>query len=566
MPAFELQDVLQDASVGHLTEALLKKIRSEKDTALVSPQIDTAVTRARLRAAKEFIGDSILDTSIRFRQSLNRESTFLRLPEEIITHIISLALPAHNSSTGWDVDRYQFSLNQMRMQLAATHVCSGWRDICIQLSRVWRVIDLLWPRDIIRLFATRARASSLSLRLSTSYHDDSVSNECLRQRLVVASPFLIQNMSRMQHLELHLPLRQHVAEEESRELWNTLRHLPAPRLEKFHFTVPSVNEMYLSENLFSDQAPLLRDLALGDDCSISGLLPQGFQSLQKLSLNLSFKNAHAISFAHFPIMLSNLSALVDIDLYGDCQFREHIIPSLHTIGTLPDCTVLSITSFMTNQLIHFFSALKFPSLRRLQIHSIVWSDVDSFPTCDLYSALPPAFKTRFHDVEKLEFYIEDGGVRAYAETTSDCELDLSQTYDGRPENIATQNTIKHLLRAPARILNIRPKHLVFLCDDPLEHAWMSEDIWRKALSAYPSVERLSIPEELPLGPLISALDSEEEPVCPRLKILELETATSSDRNRLKELLGWDGSRTYMFTVVVTNLSLVLEHGRWRKVS
>ncbi|KZT38083.1 hypothetical protein SISSUDRAFT_1047559 [Sistotremastrum suecicum HHB10207 ss-3] len=94
-------------------------------------------------------------------RSMNLNSPLLRLPHELMLHIILMALEAPRNplqskfgdNNARELADQTQSFHRLKMISRMTHISSTWRYVCLNSTTLWNSINLLWPSAAVESFA-----------------------------------------------------------------------------------------------------------------------------------------------------------------------------------------------------------------------------------------------------------------------------------------------------------------------------------------------------------------------------------------------------------------------------
>ncbi|KZT38096.1 hypothetical protein SISSUDRAFT_1047581 [Sistotremastrum suecicum HHB10207 ss-3] len=476
-------------------------------------------------AALQRAEESLIRAFIPHRRLHNRLSYLLRLPDEIIVRIVLTYIHGVLRFPGNDginpVNWYDRPFVDLKQRLAVTQLCSQWREICHHARIIWSDIDMMWPSTAIEAFATRAGKMSLSLNFQFNDLNGSFPNGYHDAVLEVGEKFVANNMYRVRQLVIGLCLLDH--EVDFPAFWNHFKYLSAPKLQKLEISGTSSLDEDALLNLFSHEAPALKSIHLRG-CPIRNFDLAPFQALTSLNIDLS-PSAPELHLSQLPLLLSRSPGVVELTLFGDVAFSDVNLMILQPIFTLRECTSLTLIGFFADHINFILSSISFPALQDLALKSRSRLSVEETPTTCLHPSLPFAIKDSCRRAEGVSFWLEEGRINLEIEYSAGSGEDhlfkLEESFRGLPQ-AKMKPAVIQLLTKPRLILDIEPAFLYVSSSDELPEDLYLKGVWTAFLSAYPSVERISIDGTVPVGPFVAVLNNPNI-LCPSLNNITIET-------------------------------------------
>ncbi|KZT33604.1 hypothetical protein SISSUDRAFT_1054019 [Sistotremastrum suecicum HHB10207 ss-3] len=532
-------------SISQLSELLVARMW-EEHVGAVSDDHPSRSAEERVRKALqldeervsclESIRHCVADIGAQTRRFSNQQSLLLRMPEEIILNIFQTYLHAEYSNSGWQIDVGHtpipfHSFQRLTKLLTITHISSDLRLLCKHSATLWMDLDLFWPPALIETFVERAQSASLTLTLPVSLGWGPRFASISRRMLDFLPHFLIQNLHRLRELRLRLPNWEGSRTFDYQMIWDAIQSSPAPVLEVFEFTTSIAVGPFQPDQLFLNTAPLLRDIEL-ERCWNQTQDLGAFACLVSLSLDLSDSALIMGQLRELPAALARCPNLEDLRVLGSSGTTEPLAPAIRPMAELRCCVSLIMGELMNDAIIYLLSAVSFPLLRRVSLQGTARSR-STFP--HVHSAIPKSLRSQCSGVSKVEFDLQDGRVGAEMTAPDSCSV-----YVAEERNRFSASTIKELLAAPSRILQIRPRYLSFSGEDTenLSEELYSEQTWMDMLSSYPSARRISISGNIALASFLAVLNSPEM-YCPGLRVMNV---AITDRVRDQD---WDAIETLL---------------------
>ncbi|KZT32630.1 hypothetical protein SISSUDRAFT_1037611 [Sistotremastrum suecicum HHB10207 ss-3] len=506
------------------------------------PHIDLHTSQLKIRPVKgRRVDDSVsrerkgplTRSSLKSRRDLNFQIPFLQMPEELLLQIIRIFVRDYPPC--WDVrnakgqiDWYRYTSGKLTNFLVITHICSLLRRICLRAPLLWNYIDLRWPPAAVEEFSKRAQKTPLSLELDIRDSPGSSSRDrFFVQGSTFCIRFLRQNLKRARDFELNACIDD--LNYDFDDFWRHVRRVEAPNLEKFSLYVrPEAEDENDLANLFSRKAPKLRELTIDGAC-YHKFNPEGFQSLTSLTLlGCDFSSLGDVS--RLPRILAQTPKLIELELHGDpSEYDAYVSPLAKPLAELRDCVSFEVGGFFADHTGYLFSAVSFPSLRKLQAWSLARIHNDCYDTSPFVS-LPPALGAPFSTSRHLHFSLEESAVVIPSEVEfgDACDMELSETHDASSVANSIRSTESFML-SPMKILNIVPESLSISTYSEISDEVFTKDLWKSVLSECSRVTEITIEGKVPMTNLIAAL-MDPDLVCPSLDILDLQTEDSVEES------------------------------------
>lgn len=303
-------------------------------------------------------------------------------------------------------------------------------------------------------------------------------------------------------------------------LWNSIRHLPAPRLESCMLSGRLWEERYSLDGLFSHEAPFLKELVVAS-YTFHQFDLSPFQSL--IILDLYFDDPASLeSISQIPRIVSRCPRLRTLRLCGPDNegIVEYVEPLSAPVIELSDCVDVDIAAFFSDQMVYLLSAISLTSVNDLTIEGIVREAEEERPSKSIYSSLPASFKENIIDSQSVTFGLEGSGTKLRAMSGKRFNLGLMERQSMQFGDAWTSNKISEFIAGAFQELQLKPKTISFVTDEHFPVPLYTRDTWKTIFLAASSVNRIISDGYICQHPFLEAL-TESNLMCPSLQFLDL---------------------------------------------